>query len=125
MNHSRFLTLLIIAVLAPAPAPAALAQQADPSQAEQSTPPYSDNELRSFAVAVLEVQKINTAYLPRFEAAASTEEQEQVLQAAKVEVAQVIQKQGISMDRFHQILGHTQADPGLADKVRQLIREAQ
>jgi hypothetical protein len=125
MTHSGFLTLLIVAILAIAPAPAALAQQADPSPAEQSTLPYSDNELKSFAVAVLEVQKINTIYLPRFEAAASTEEQEQVLEAAKEEVAQVIEKQGISMDRFHQILGQTQADPGLADKVRQLIREAQ
>ena len=124
MDRTGLLTLITVVVLAIAPAPAVLAQQATPPAADQSTSSYSETELRSFAVAVLEVQKINMAYLPRFEAAGSTEEQEQVLEAAKQEVAQVIQKQGISTDRFHQILGHTQADPGLAEKVRQLIREA-
>jgi len=104
---------------------AAVAQQVTPSPAQQSTPSYSDDELRTFAVAVLEVQKINNLYLPRLEAASTTEEQQQVVEAAKVEVAQVIQKQGITINRFHQILGDAQADTGLADKVRKLIREVQ
>lgn len=125
MTRSEILTLITVAMMSVVPAPAALAQQTEPPAAAPSAQPYSEGELRSFAVAVLEVQKINSTYLPRFEAAGSTEEKEQVLEAAKQEVAQVIQKQGISMDRFHQILGHTQANPGLADKVRQLIREAQ
>jgi hypothetical protein len=124
MTRSRLLTLIAVAVLAIAPVPAVLAQQSTPPAADQSTSSYSETELRSFAVAVLGVQKINTTYLPRYEAASSAKEQEQVLEAARKEVAQVVQEQGISMDRFHQILGDTQADPGLADKVRQLIRES-
>src|SRR5688572_11346560 len=111
MTRSQLLTLIAAAMLAIAPAPAVLAQQSTPPAADQSTSSYSETELRSFAVAVLGVQKINTTYLPRYEAASSAKEQEQVLEAARKEVAQVVQEQGISMDRFHQILGDTQADP--------------
>jgi hypothetical protein len=122
MIRSKYLMMVTVVWLGLALLPAAMAQTGagEPSSPNDS---YSDTELQSFALAVLEVQKINTVYLSRFEAAATLEEQEQVVDAAKKEVAQVIQKQGMSISRFHQILGHTQSDPAFADRVRQLIKE--
>ena len=121
--RSRFLAVTAAALLGAAPAPAVFAQT-DRPVAEQEIPSYSDTELKSFAVAVLEVQRINNAYLSRLQAAATREEQDQVLQTATDEMTEVVEKNGMSVDRFTQILTHAQASPGLADRVRRHMQEA-
>ena len=121
--RSRFLAVTAAALTGVAPAPAAFAQSDQPA-AEQNAPSYSDTELKSFAGAVLEVQRVNYTYLPKLEAAVTREEQEQVLQTATDEMTQVVEKNGMSVDRFTQILNDAQTSPGLADRVRQHMRES-
>ena len=120
--RTRFLAVTAIALAGVAPVPPAFAR-ADHPAAEQSVSSYSDTELKSFAIAVLEVQRINNTYLPKLEAAATREEQEQVLQTASDEMTQVVEKNGLSVDRFTQILSHVQMDQGLAERIRKHMQE--
>ena len=122
-ERSKFLAVTAAALMGIAPAPALFAQADEPA-AQQNAPSYSDAELKSFAVAVLEVQRINNTYLAKLQAAATREEQEQVLQSATDELTQAVEKNGMSVDRFTQILAHAQANPDLAGRVRTHIKEA-
>ena len=121
--RTRFLAVTAIALAGVAPVPPAFARADNPA-AEQSVSSYSDTELKSFAIAVLEVQRINHTYLPKLEAATTREEQEQVLQTANDEMTQVVEKNGLSVGRFTQILSHVPMNQDLAERIRKHMNEA-
>lgn len=122
--RSSLLTTMAIALLAVAPVPVAMAQSGQPS-VEQSVPSVSDAELKSFAVAVLEVQRINDTYMPRFEAAKTPEEQQQVENAASKEMVKAVEKQGMTVDKYKEILSLAQKNPQVAERIKQHIKSAQ
>jgi len=119
MIRPSYLMVVTIAWLGLALLPAAMAQ----SGVGEPAASYSDTELKSFAVVVLEVQRINDAYVAKFDSARSYDEQEQVRKEATDEVVRVAEKNGLSFGRFQQILNHTRVDDGLAERVRQHMRE--
>ena len=113
----RSLLLVTLAALLLAVAPvAALAQTARPG--------YSDDELKSFAVAIVKVQRLNDFYLPKLDAAATREEQDKVLKTASDEMTRVVEDNGMKVQRFTQILDDLLVDPDLAERVRQHIRQS-
>lgn len=85
---------------------------------EQSATNYSESELKSFATAAIEVRKIQIAYAPQYQGATSAEEQQQVQQTAVEEMARAIQKEGISVDKYNEIVGQIRTNPGIAERVR-------
>ena len=87
------------------------------------TPSLSDAELKVFAAAVLDVQRITDNYLPRLKQATTIEDQQQVEEAASAEMARVVANRGMTATRFSQILELTKVSPALADRVRWLIHE--
>jgi hypothetical protein len=121
--RSGFIAIVAATLVTVAPAPVAMAQALE-SPPDVNIPEYSDTELKSFAVAVLEVQRINVVYRERLEAAANREEQEEVVKSATDEMTQVVEKNGLSVDRFAKILSHAQMSPELANRVRQHMQEA-
>jgi hypothetical protein len=78
--------------------------------------------LRSFAVALLEVGRIKTSYAPKV--AQNLRELEQVKRAAAQEMVQGLKEQGMSVDKYQEMLNNAQASPELADKVDHYLREA-
>ena len=112
--RSLFLSAMAAMLLAAAPA-VALAQ---PGPAA-----YSDDELKSFAVAIVKVQRLNHLYLPKLDAAATPEEQEKVLQSASDAMTRVVEDNGMKVHRFTQILDDLLVDPALAERVRVHIQE--
>jgi DNA-binding transcriptional MerR regulator len=94
------------------------ADQAAP--AEPSTPSYSDQELHSFAVAMLEVERIKSNYAPKL--AENLRQQAQVKQAAALELMLALKQQGMSLDKYQEMLANVQADPQLADKVSEYLK---
>jgi hypothetical protein len=122
MMRSRYLMAVLFTSLGLSLSPAMA--QSGPGTGAPAPAAYSDTELKSFAGAVLEVQRLNDVYVSRFESARSFDEQEQVRQEATVAVAMAAEKNGMSMSRFQEILNHTQMDEGLADRVRQHMRES-
>jgi hypothetical protein len=107
-------------------APVALAPDgAEPAnqQLDQDEAAFSDDELKTFVVAVIEVQRINQDYLDRLGAATSNEEQERMLQSAADRMTDVVHKNGMTVDRFTEILNHAQMNPQLASRVRKHMKE--
>lgn len=107
--------------------PAAFAQTAtQPAQeAPGAAQDFPQEKLRSFAVAFLEVDKINQEYAPQLQEAASAEEQQQIRQEAAVRMMDAVEAtDGISTDEYTQILVAAQADPALATQLNEAISEA-
>ena len=129
--RSRFLALAICAATSIAAAPVTAAQGAAPEdrqpapEAQQPAPSYSDAELKSFAVAVVQVQRINDAYLPKLKTANSPEEQQQVKKTATDEMVKAVEKEGMTVDKYKQIMNHAQSNPEIADRVMKHIQSVQ
>ena len=101
---------------APAPqteAPAAQAPQAD------------DAKLKSFAVAFLEVAKVNQSYQPQIEQAGSPEDQQRLRQEAGEKMVEAVNEaDGITVDEYNVIIQAAQTDPELAQRINGHITEA-
>jgi hypothetical protein len=127
MMRTTFLAVTLVffgaafapAVLAEAD-PAAPADQWAPS--EPSNPTYSDKELQSFAVAVLEVERIKSSYAPKL--AQNLREQAQLKQAASLELLLALKQQGMSVDKYQEMLGQVQSRPELQDKVNENLKKS-
>lgn len=100
-------------VQAPAPAPSA-------AQSE-----FSDEKLKSFAVAFLEVDKITKEYMPKMQQASSEEEQKQVRDEAGAKMVEAVENsQGITVEEYNKIIESAQADPDLAQKISGYIQQS-
>src|SRR5207253_154231 len=93
------------------------------SPEQQSIPSYSDEEVRSFAVAVLAVEEIKAMYGAKLMAARSRAEQQKLHEAASRDMVKAVKEQGISVDKYKEMLVNAQANPVLAEKVNQNIKE--
>lgn len=122
--RSSFVAAAVCAAMGMAGAPAASAQGTAP-KAQQPAPSYSDAELKSFAVAALEVQRINDAYLPKFKSASSPEEQKQVEKTATAEMIKAVEKEGMSVEKYKEIMNQAQSNPEVAERVMQHIKKVQ
>jgi uncharacterized protein DUF4168 len=118
MFSVAYTPLLLAETDAEQSAPADLSAQSE----QPSSNSYSDQELRSFAVAVLEVERIKSSYAPKL--AQNLREQAQVKQAASLELLMALKQQGISVDKYQEMLATVQADPQLADKVNVYLKKS-
>jgi len=98
------------------------ADQFAPSEPAMSAPSYSDQELHSFAVALLEVERIKSAYAPKL--AQNLREQAQVKQAASLELLLALKQQGMSVDKYQEMLASVQSNPDLAGKVNEYLKKS-
>ena len=108
-------------------APAVTAQSLRPVIAQSApapAPSFSDTELKTFAVAVLDVQRVTDRYLPALKRATTIQDQQRVEETASAEMARVVEGQGMTVSRFSQILDLTKQSPELADRVRWHIRQS-
>ena len=96
------------------------ADQAAPSEPSNST--YSDKELGSFAVAMLEVERIKSSYAPKL--AQNLREQAQIKQAASLELLLALKQQGMSVDKYQEMLANVQSNADLADKVNEKLKKS-
>lgn len=107
----------------------AFAQETAPAQPEtqmqQPAQDFSDETLRSFAVAFLEVDQINKEYTPRLQAAQTPEEQQQLQEEASQQMVSAVENsEGITVQEYTSIMQAAQADPELAQKLTNYIGEA-
>ena len=89
----------------------------------QTAGDYSDTELRSFVVAAAKVQQINDAYLPKLRAAKTDEETKRVQETANAEMKRALDEEGISVDRFQEIVAQARADRALIERIREQLRQ--
>lgn len=119
-----------VALAVPFATGAAIAQtQAPTAPMEQQQAPaaqdFSDDTLRSFAVAFLEVDQINRTYTPQLEQAESQEQQQEIQERASAEMVEAVEgSEGISVQEYTSIMQAAQANPELAQKLTEYIGEA-
>lgn len=94
-----------------------------PSAREGSGASFSDADLKSFVIAALEVERISDTYLPKLKAAKTPEEQQQVENAASREMVKAVENKGISVDKYQEIATEAQANPEIAERVKQHIKD--
>jgi hypothetical protein len=126
MIRSSILTIAL-AFLGVAWTPVASAQndQDNRTPTQQSAPTYTDDELKSFTAAALEVRRISSTYIPKIEAAPSPEEQQKVVQQAESEMVQAVEKQGMTADKYDEILTQAKTNPEVAQRVEQHLKNQQ
>lgn len=83
---------------------------------------YSDTELKTFAGIVTQVQRIADAYRPKLEAAQTVREQEKVEVAAEDEMTRAVTQEGMTVERYKEILKQTMSNPEVAGRVKQHIK---
>jgi len=96
----------------------------DPSSLSEPAPPSSDAELKSFAGAVVEVHRINDAYIPKLQAASTPDEEQQLETAALHEMVQAVEKEGISVEKYEEILTKAQTNLDIAHRLKRPLRDA-
>ena len=128
-NRSKKLFAAVCLSAGIAFAPHAIAQSAAPQP--QPAPPaaetmeVSDDQLQSFAVAFVEVERLKQEYIQRLqEAASETEQQELQAEAGEKMLQAVEQTEGISANEYNQIIQSAQNDPELAQRLTDAIGEA-
>jgi len=82
----------------------------------------SDTELKSFAAAAAEVHRINSAYLPKM-AEAAPDQQRQLEQQALEETTAAVEKQGLTSDKYDEILSAAQTRNEVAKKVEEYLNK--
>ncbi|HSP24139.1 MAG TPA: DUF4168 domain-containing protein [Saliniramus sp.] len=112
-----------IASVAPAQAQTAPAPAQSPAQAPTAEN-FSEDQLRSFAVATLQIQDVGQEYQPRMEAAESTEEQQQLAQEANSQMVQIVEQvEGITVPEYNVIAEAARANPEIMQQINTLIGE--
>ncbi len=119
----RFLLMITLAVLGASAAPIAFAQTSEDTPAIESQA-FTDAELKSFALAAINVQRIKDIYVPQLEAAATPAEADQVRETATKEMVQAIEGEGMTVAQYTEISTQLQVDPELAKRVEEQVRDA-
>ena len=110
--------LLAASLLTPLPFPA-FSQQ--PYGQETEAP--AEMQLRSFAKAYVEVEKIREAYEPQLSATPDPQKAREIEQEAISKIGEVIVKEGLTLDSFNQIVQTANANDDLRKRIVALINE--
>jgi hypothetical protein len=106
------------------PAQGMQAPQVDPG-ADGTAASYSDDTLRSFATAFLEVDALNRNYSEQLQAAATPEAQAEIQEQASTDMVEAVAAtDGISVNEYTEIMQAAQASPELAQRLTAFIGEA-
>lgn len=101
--------------------PSVLAQTSapPPGQSQPQTTTVSDKEIDTFAAAATEVRQLNKQWSPKVQEAAkqSAEAAEKTRQQALGEMAQAVERKGMTVDRYQQIFEIAQADREVQRKI--------
>ena len=100
----------------------AAAQQGEKPRPEPGL--VTDNEVRTFAGIVVETRRIADSYTAKREAAQTVREQQVVELAATDELTRAVTQEGMTVERYQEILKQTMSDPQLSARVKQHIKEA-
>lgn len=121
------LSALTIAVGMASPALAADAAQSTPGmeKAAPAAAQISDAELKTFAVAALKVREIGTEWRPKIAEAGSEAEATEFKAEARDEMIEAVEGEGLTVDRYQEIIQQVRTDPDLAQKVTAHMRETQ
>jgi hypothetical protein len=126
MIRWTFLAPVAFAVLGASWTPIASAQAPDAPalNPQQKASSYSDTELKSFALAALNVVRIRNLYLPKLESAKTPEQEQEVRKAAADQMVQAIESEGMTVGQYTEISKQVRESPELAQRVQEHVKNA-
>ncbi len=108
-------------------APAALTLVQAQTSEQPASPPAvgqpSDTELRSFAAATLEIDRLNNQWATRIDRAADVEEKQELRTRAMQEMAAAVREEGLSVSEYNALVSVVEEDPDVARAVDEYRRE--
>jgi hypothetical protein len=110
---------LVIAILYGAGVARAVEAPAKPADGSR----LSDKELKAFAKAYVDYQKIRRNYAPALEQAKDPAQKKQIEQEANAKIKRSLDAQGLSVARYNQIFAQVNSDPPLRKRVLQQVEE--
>jgi hypothetical protein len=110
---ASFMLVASLIVLSPAPA----------QQTSDKATETEEIQLRSFAKAYVEVQKIRELYEPQLGTTQDPQKADEIEREAKSKISQAIVKEGLTLDSFGQIVQTANADEALRKRIIDLINE--
>ena len=120
-RYSIATTLAAVALMALA-SPPAYAQAAD-AEPPAAAPQITDQQLQSYAVVTLEVEKVNKTYQPMINKAPTREEQKTLYDKATQEIVEAIRNSGLSFEQYNQIATLVQSNPEISNEVQEYIEK--
>ena len=126
LDKRTTLLAAIVAAAGIAGAPISLVAQTTGAQPQQAPAPgqdFSKQDLKSYAAAAVQIGRIDQAYQTQMQAAQSTEQQKQVQDQALRGMAQAVEGQGLSVEKYNRITEAAQADPATAQEIRKYAQQ--
>jgi hypothetical protein len=118
------LAALLLAGVMAAP-PSAVAQTAAPASPQAGTAEFTEDQLKSFAAATLEVEQLHQKWSPQIAAAKEPSEQEAIRGQAIEEMAGAVRAEGLSMEEYNSIVSQLYVDPKMAETIQAYRAEMQ
>ena len=81
-------------------------------------------ELQSFARAARAVFRVRQAFAPKVQSARSEMDARDFIVSAQKEMEEAIRREGMTVDRYNEILKLAQRDPALAGRIQELVDKA-
>ena len=123
MIRTLFLSAVLIGLGAAANWPAeAWAQSSEPQQA--TTQSFSEQELKTFAVATLEVERINHKLQQKLLDAENPEQEQEIAEEATDERVSAVEQKGLSVEKYNGMVEAVTSNPALAKQVLIFREEA-
>jgi hypothetical protein len=103
-------------------------QQQPPAQQQQ--PPaqqaeFSQDQLESFASAVLEVQEIRSKWQAQLQGAENAEKAQELQAQAGAEMVSAVEEKGLTVETYNAIATAARDNPALADRIGKLLEKPQ
>jgi hypothetical protein len=114
----------MVALALAAPVTTGSAAQSSSAAASQPGPgaaavkEFTDDELKSFAAASLQVEQIGSKWNPRISDAGNRADEEGLREQAMNEMVTAVRQKGLSVDRYNRIALAVQSDPEIARTVQ-------
>jgi hypothetical protein len=102
-----------------------VAQTAAPASPQAGTVKFTEDQLKSFAAATLEVEELHEKYSPQIAAAKEPGEQEAVRAQAIEEMTKAVRGEGLSIEEYNSIVTQLYADPEMAKSIEAYRSEMQ
>jgi hypothetical protein len=116
-------TVLFSVSLACVVIPLAAAQEMPQAPGSLPNNKIGDSDLRAFAKAYIEFEKIRGEYEPKLNTANSPQEKGAVEQEAVAKLNKALENEGLTMQQYGALYQTVSVDPQLREKVLRLIEE--
>jgi len=98
--------------------------RSSPTPTSPSQQGFSEEALRKFAIAIVEVQRIGETYRPQLQAAKSAEQRQTLQSQAVDEMVTAVSETGLSVESYNEIHRAARTDPKLASQIDEYMRKA-